>query len=338
MRAFIGGIAGSIIGLALTTSGLAAQTQTTSQQDSDNTLAGPSTAPAAWESKLTRALGIIVDSSDAGIVITEISATMPAYEAGLCRGDILLSVDRRPVTTVAQATALTRNLASAYVMVDLQRRDMRISRRVYVADGRRETIGSARDGSAAAISLRQVLPGTIEEVEAFANDVAQRATDTIIIDLRSNPEGSKLISRDVALRIARLGSQPTQNNSNGRQLIVLTAHTPGEITRAMTSILADEGLADVITEMSASMINRDFGQTAIAGPATAYTRREVIRTSAIEKAPVYWSMAQFRERYPQPQRQAMLHPMMEAMPAAAPLAWGIHGQAWDALERVRSMM
>ena len=334
MRSFIGGV----IGLALATSGLLAQTTSPAgQQNSENTLAGPTAKPAAFESKLTRALGIIVDSSDAGIVITEVSVTMPAFEAGLCRGDILLSVDRRPVTTVAQATALTRNLASAYVMVDLQRRDMRISRRVYVADGRRETIGTARDGRAAAIALRQVSPGTIEEVEAFANDVAMRATDTIVIDLRNNPEGSHSLSRDIAQRIARLGSQSAQQNGNGRQLIVLTDQTPGEISRVMTSILADEGLAEVITEVAASMISRDIGQTAVTGPTAAFTRREVTRSSSIAQAPVHWSMAQFRERYPQPQRQAMLHPMMATMPAAASIVWGIHGQAWDALERVRTM-
>ncbi|MFM8772218.1 MAG: PDZ domain-containing protein [Candidatus Kapaibacterium sp.] len=333
MRSFIGGI----IGLALATSGVLAQTTApVGQQNSENTLVGPSARPAQWESKLTRALGIIVDSSDAGIVITEVSATMPAYEAGLCRGDILLSIDRHPISTVAQATALTRNLASAYVMVDLQRRDMRISRRVYVADGRRETIGTARDGRAAAISLRQVSTATIEEVEAFANNVGQRVTDTIIIDLRCNPEGSQLLSRDVAQRIARLGSLPNQQSGSGCQLIVLTAQMPGEISRIMTSILADEGLAEVVTEVAASMISRDIGQTAVAGPA-AFTKREVVRTSAIAQAPVYWSMAQFRERYPQPQRQAMLHPMMAAMPAAAPLAWGANGQAWDALESVRTM-
>ncbi|MBU3679028.1 MAG: PDZ domain-containing protein [Candidatus Kapabacteria bacterium] len=334
MRSFIGGI----VGLALATSGLFAQTTSSAgQQNSENILAGPSARPSAHKSTLTRALGIIVDSSDAGVVITEVSATMPAYEAGLCRGDILLAVDRRPVTSVAQATALTRNLAVAYVMVDFQRRDMRISRRVYVADGRRETIGTARDGRAAAIALRQVSSETIEEVEAFANNATQRATDTIIIDLRGNPEGSHTLSRDVAQRIARLGSQSEQRNGNGRQLIVLTAQTPSEIARVMTSILADEGLAEVITEVATSMISRDIGQSAVTGPVASFTRREVTRSSAAAQAPVYWSMAQFRERYPQPQRQAMLHPMMAAMPAAASIAWGLNGQAWDALESVRTM-
>lgn len=334
MRSFISGI----LTIVLVTIGVAAQTgpqQLQHQYDIPGGNAGPSRT--SDEPMLVRSLGIVLTPSPEGIVISEVFVSMPAYAAGLCAGDILLAVNSLPVTSVEQAIELTRNIPARNVMVDLQRRDMHISRRVDVADGRANNIGLARDGNTVAVTFRRLGTAATNEINAIARVLSTDVPDTMILDLRNDPEGSTNAAQEIARILAAVMDAP-RNQRDQMRLVLLRPDDLNSVATALADALTRDGKAIILPVTNAPMIRRDARSTPVGNTMMSIPNRQAWLAAFTTQAPVYWNMAEFRTLYPAPDRKALQHPMMAHAPGIAPLAWGINGTAWEALNIARSML
>lgn len=332
MRSFISGI----LTIVLATIGAAAQS---GPQQHQHDIPGGNAGPSHTfdEPMLAASLGIVLTPSPEGIIISEVIVSMPAYAAGLCAGDVLLAVNRQPVTSVEQAIDLTRNIPARYVMVELQRRDMHISRRVDVADGRAGTIGLARDGNAVAVTFRRLGTAAMNEINALIKTLTADVPDTIILDLRNNPEGVSEAAREIGRALAAFVDAATTRRDE-LQLILLRPDDLNSATTVLADALTRDDRTVVLTVSNAPMIRRDARRTSMGGTTLAQLNRTAPHATMTTQAPVYWSMAEFRSLYPAPDRRALQHPLMAFAPEIAPLAWGINGTAWEALNIARSML
>lgn len=332
MRSFIRGI----LTIVLATIGAAAQTGPQQQQrDLPGINAGPSRMPD--ETTLVRSLGIVLTSSPEGVVITEVFVSMPAYAAGLCAGDVLTAVNRQPVTSVEQAIDLTRNIPARYVMVELQRRDMHISRKVDVADGWAGGIGHARDGNTVAVTFRHLGTAAMNETSALVTALVAEVPDTMILDLRNDPQGSAHAAREVARALGTI-MHASNHGHDQMQLVLLRPDDLNSVATELADALTRDGKTIVLSVTNAPMLRRIAPNSGVGGTMISLHNRPVAVSSYTAQAPVYWNMAEFRSRYPAPDRQALQHPMMSYAPGIAPLAWGINGTAWEALNIARSLL
>lgn len=286
------------------------------------------TATEQYENRLVRALGIECESRPEGIVITDVYVTMPAYAAGLCSGDVLLAIDKTPITTQQQAIERTRNIRAAFVMVDLLRRDMRISRRVEVADGRRQLLGVARTDDAAALSFRSLGASVLAELAQVGSTLQRNAPKCLVVDLRqtSTEGGSGTSVQEIEQSLRKIIDAVPD-----LQLIVLRSDALDGPARELASVLLASSGARVHNASSGAFMRRDAGRAGRADRAPGLAAPFPAGTSAIPTAPVQWNMADFRSHYPVPDPAAMMHPMMSEHAGMAPLAWGLNGTAWEAL-------
>lgn len=279
----------------------------------------------------TRSIGVAFDSTENGIVISEVYLHMPAYSAGLCKGDRLLAINHKPVTSMSAAQRLTQNIAAPSIMVDFQRRDMRVCRRVNVADGRPQHVGSFKDGRSVAFAIGQFANGTSEQFMDVASTYSPNDIDTIILDMRETAGGVS----DEAQKIARMLSGSRSYDAQDVKVIVLQSPMASEVAREMADLLVKQRDAEVWgVARNASIINDASGIRAVG----LYQARRAVAMPAythLSTAPVQWNMAAFRKLYPQPERNAAAHQMLALNSGVAPLAWGINGNAWTALETVR---
>ena len=298
MRYVITGILGLVLGIST----LAAQTSSTPLDARDNNTSSihPMHHDAA---RLSRAIGVVLDSTASGIIITNVFVSMPAFEAGICRGDVLLSINKQPVTSLQQAVQQTQRVSVDVVMLDVQRRDMRICRRVDVRDGRAQHIGAYKDGRTLALAISRFADGTSDELLDLTKRFTPSDLDTVILDMRATAGGS----RYEAQKIARMLSGSQNRGGSEFKVIILHEGTSPSAVHALSDML--------IQQRDAEIWKADL--------------------SDMDTAPVHWNMADFRERYPEPSPTAMQHPLLMAHNNAAPIAWGINGNAWAAMERVR---
>ncbi|HBB26717.1 MAG TPA: hypothetical protein DCZ59_10665 [Bacteroidetes bacterium] len=280
------------------------------------------------DNRLVRALGIECEARPEGIVITDVYVTMPAYSAGLCIGDILLAIDQRPITTQQQANDRTRNIRAAHVMVDLQRRDMRISRRVEVADGHRQMLGFASNDDVVALSFRSLDASVLSELAQVGFTLQRNAPKCLVVDLRrvaaaSDAAGSVQEIEQTLRKI--IGADPDL------QLIVLRSDVLDGPARELASVLLASSGARMHNASGGTFIRRDVGRPGRSDGARAAAALPAVSPSATPVAPVQWNMADFRSHYPAPDPVAMMHPMMSEHAGMAPIAWGLNGTAWEAL-------
>jgi hypothetical protein len=318
-----------IIGLVLSFSTAGAQTSRTPLEARDN-----NTSPAATQldaTMLRRSIGVVLDSSEGGIVITNVYVSMPAYNAGLCKGDRLLSINRRPVTSLRQAVEQTQNIPMNVIMLDVQRRDMRICRRVDVRDGRPQHIGSYKDGRTLALAITRFADGTSDELFDLTKRFTPGDLDTVILDMRNNSGGS----RYEAQKIARMLSGSQHSGRNDLKVIILRESTSSSAVDALADIMVQQRDAEIWASGLNTTMHIDPSISGIADQQQQKMRELPTLASDMESAPVHWNMADFRERYPEPSPAATMHPLMMAHTNAPPIAWGINGNAWAAMERVR---
>lgn len=334
MRSFIRGI----LTIVLAAIGVAAQTGP-QQQQQERDLPGSTVGPTRTsdEPVQVRSLGIVLTPSPEGIVISEVFVSMPAYAAGLCVGDLLMAVNRQPVTSVEQAVELTRNIPEPYVMVELQRRDMHISRRVDVADGLAGSIGLARDGTTVAVTFRRLGTAAISEIKALATALAAEVPDTMILDLRNDPDGSAHAAQEVVRALESI-IEASRSQHDQIQLVLLRPDDLNASANVLADALTNNGQTIVLSVTNAPMLRRDARNSVVGATMVSHPNRPALVSALRDQAPVYWNMAEFRSRYPAPDRHALQHPMLAYAPGIAPLAWGINGTAWEALNIARSML
>ncbi len=319
-----------IIGLVLSFNTGAAQTSRTPLEERDSNTPTV-TAGRQDAALLRRSIGVVLDSSEGGIVITNVYVSMPAYHAGLCKGDKLLSINQRPVTTLRQAVEQTQNIPTNVIMLDVQRRDMRICRRVDVRDGRPQHIGSYKDGRTLALAINRFADGASDELLDLTDRFTPSDLDTMILDMRGNEGGS----RYEAQKIAQILSGSQARGRNEFTMIILREDIAPSAVHALSSSLVQERNAEVWKAGPTADSPMDPVQNDLAGQFKQPLRELPASVSEMESAPVHWNMADFRERYPEPSPSALRHPMLMAHTNAAPIAWGINGSAWAAMERVR---
>jgi len=314
-----------IIGLVLSLSTGAAQTSRTPLEVRDN-----STATQLNTTVLRRSIGVVLDSSEAGIVITNVYVSMPAFRAGLCKGDRLLSINKRPVTSLRQAVEQTQNIPMNVIMLDVQRRDMRICRRVDVRDGRPQHIGSYHDGRTLALAISRFADGSADEILDLTKRFTHGDLDTVILDMRNNAGGS----RYEAQKIGRMLSGSQHSGRSDLKVIILRESTSSSAVDALADIMVQERDAEIWASGLNTTIHIDANISGIADQQQKM-RELSTPTSEMESAPVQWNMADFRERFPEPSPAAMRHPLLVAHTNAPQIAWGINGNAFAAMERVR---
>lgn len=328
MRFFIGGILGLISAVSVWAS---ESPRSWGQSDSIKTLHQAST-PHEQDARFTRAIGITLDSTSNGIIISEVFLGMPAYSAGLCKGDKLLAVNHRPIASLINAISLTQNIKADFVMVDVQRNDMRICRRVGVQDGRPQFIGAYQDGRTLSLAISLFANNSAEQFSDIVKHYSPSELDTVILDLRTNAGGS----RYEAQKIARLLGGSQNRRDQDIKIIVLQSETAPAAVSALAEMLIQQREAEVWGKSPHASTAPD-----VSGPNAAQTasmQPELPVTATASSAPVQWNMADFRERHPIPSSKAQQHPMMLAHNNIAPLVWGINGNAFAAMNLVRASL
>lgn len=327
MRYFISGM----LSLAWAVSAFASQPPTIrTEQDERSTLQRVS-MDHEHDAKLSRALGIRLDSTTNGIIITEVFVAMPAYSAGLCKGDKLVAINHRPVSTLNAAVQQTQNVKSSYVMVDVQRKDMRICRRVEVQDGHAQYVGSYRQGRTIALAINRFGPGVSDQFMEIVKVFSPSDIDTMIIDLRDNTGGS----RYEAQTIARLLGGSQNRHEQNLHVIILQQPTASSASNALADILVQQRDAEVWGKAPSTTI---FNEASGSSDVQQQLRPQLPESLSVAEAPVQWNMAAFRERHPYPNDMASHHQMMVSNKGLAPIVWGINGNAYAALELVRSVL
>ncbi len=328
MRYFISGM----LSFAWAVSAFASQPPTIrSEQDERSTLQRVS-MDHEHDAKLSRALGIRLDSTSNGIIISEVFVTMPAYSAGLCRGDKLLAINHRPVSTLNAAVQQTQNIKNNYVMVDVQRKDMRICRRVEVQDGHAQYVGSYKHGRTLALAINQFGPGVSDQFMEIARVYTPSDIDTMIIDLRSNTGGSRYEAQTIARLLGGSQSRHEQN----LHVIILQQPTAPSAVHALADMLVQQREAEVWGKAANTSV---FNEASGASDGQLRTMLpHLTEDVAVSEAPVQWNIASFRKQYPHPNGMASNHQMMVANKGLAPIVWGINGNAFAALQLVKSVL
>ena len=328
MRFFIGGI----LGLVSVLSAWASESpRPWGQPDTVKTL-NQASMPHEHDARFTRAIGITLDSTTNGIIISEVFVGMPAYSAGLCKGDRLLAINHRPIASLISAIALTQNIKADHVMLDVQRNDMRICRRVGVQDGRPQFIGVYRDGRTLSLAISLFASNSAEQFTDIVKHYSPSDLDTIILDMRANAGGS----RYEAQKIARLLGGSQNRRDQDVKIILLQSEIAPSAVSALADMLVQQRDAEVWGKSPRATTAPDMS-----GPSVAYSgslQPELPELATPASAPVQWNMADFRERHPVPSTKAQLHPMMMAHNGIAPLVWGINGNAFAAMNLVRSSL
>ncbi|MBM4178089.1 MAG: PDZ domain-containing protein [Ignavibacteria bacterium] len=329
MRYVISGILGLVLAL---NSWARVHPEPAIQQDNSSRPLHRATPHEGNYARLTKAIGVAVDSTANGIVIAEVFVNMPAYSAGLCKGDKLIAVNNKPVTTLLVARTLTQNIKSPFVMVDVIRRDMRISRHVEVADGVPQTIGAYKDGATLSLAFHALSSSTLEQLEQLAATFPSNTIDTVILNLSSSATGPVEIAQQIAQTL--VGSH---KDAAATMKIIVLQHDASSIAQsALARIIVQQQGAEVwgATASAPQSMDMSGAQTRSSGAAIHRLNEE----RSMDAAPMQWNMAAFRERYPVPNERAQQHPMLLAHASVAPLAWGIHGDAYTAIQKVRSAL
>jgi hypothetical protein len=317
--------------LCLTTAALSAQHIPASDEEHDRLVTGRPLDIQLTGAVIIQPLGFAVDSTPQGLVITEVFVQLPAYNAGICRGDRLISMDHKLITTVSQAKEALKTSTNADVMVDVLRGDMRICRRVERSDGPIRQVGTAVEGRLGCVAFQGFTTGTPEELDQQLIRVLQRLPDTIIVDLRNNPDGSVIVADQVARSI----TSSIQQHSQPVRIILLRHHGASDASHVLSRNLVQHCSAEIVMPMSNEGRNRSAASLPTHAPWTlSDVGSQLVRQPA--HAPIHWNMAEFRHRYPEPSGEAIHHGLFVAHPDIAPIAWGINGVAWDGLNIVRS--
>ncbi|MEY3386816.1 MAG: hypothetical protein RIR53_1627 [Bacteroidota bacterium] len=293
---------------------------------------GPVAGPECGDAPLRRALGLLFDSTSQGIVVVEVFENMPAYAAGICRGDILLAIDHQPILSLMQAVRQTHDIKAEFVMLDVQRRDMHICRRIGVHDGAPMQAACIRSGGAMAIAIRRVDHTLPEHLAKVLKHSSSHSVDTMIMDLRRwRSNQSEADVRPIELLLALL----RRDVDKAVHVVILPPVDQADPSWRMAQRLAEQCAAELWDEPV------DAQTSQVAAPTFGFVygntgqRRAPAMVPSVQQAPVHWNMADFRTRFPVPSDRAMSHPMMSQHSGMAPIAWGLAGDAWNAIEHVR---
>jgi len=148
-------------------------------------------------------IGITIEKSDAGVIITKVFDSTPAQKAGLKQGDIILSVDglnlkeksleevaaliRGPVGTKV-ALGVIKAGSNTITVIEVMREEIKINPVTY----------EIRDGNIGYIKIEMFNSNTTEFINKALKVLDEKGISKIILDLRDNPGGEVIQAVNVA--------------------------------------------------------------------------------------------------------------------------------------------
>lgn len=199
-----------------------------------------------------------------GLLITEVFEDGPASNAGLVRGDLVVSMDEHPFTGQGAQGIHThvRRCSSPSAVLDVRRKDGAI-RRVDIQRGAYR-VPPVRTSEAAKATPVARVPffgkGTAAALERFLRE--QKNAAAVIIDLRDNEGGSLAEVVDSADLFLDPGSIVVNRGKEREQMEPLSASQPAVWLRNVV-ILVNQGTEGVAEAFAAAL--RDNGRGVLVG-------------------------------------------------------------------------
>lgn len=138
-------------------------------------------------------IGVSIEAHESGMLISSVLDDSPALEAGLASGDIILSANGTPLTTLEQAQTLLAGEVGATVTIEVLRADGTtlqlelIRREIVVPTTVQHTL--SQDGNALVISCTSFGDETPRHFSAAIRQYKD-SVNAFIIDLSANPGGT----------------------------------------------------------------------------------------------------------------------------------------------------
>lgn len=215
-------------------------------------------------------LGIEVESSEAGVLITAPMPGGPAAKAGLRAGDLIVQLDDKPLRGVALAEAISRMRGEVGTPVSL------VVRRAGVDDFplaltrdtiRRQLLRWRMEGDTLVLALASFSgPVAAALVDAVAEATATRQPQAVVLDLRGNPGGlireavrvadAFLSQGDIASMRGRTpGNERTWQADSaellaGLPMVVLLDRKSASASELVAAALQENGRATVMGQLS----------------------------------------------------------------------------------------
>lgn len=148
-------------------------------------------------------IGTALEKTENGIRITKVYEDSPAEKAGLIEGDIIVSVDGKPVSdmSVESVASSIRGDEGTYVKLEIKRDNII---KVYTVKRGNVTIKTVQyriEGKTAYIKIDSFSLGTASEFNEAINQVNKNNIKKIILDLRGNTGGYVDVAADVAEKL-----------------------------------------------------------------------------------------------------------------------------------------
>lgn len=309
-------------------------------------------------------LGITFDSTSRGFEIYSVYQESDAYESGLERGDILVSIDGKQPKNADELEQLAKgrvnSIANIVVKRDDDTIDINILRRDYVFDN----VYSQKLYNTAIIKIESF--HAFVSMEFFVNSsiLEPSSIDTLIIDLRGNSGGllrdcldiaDEFIDDDVLIlsRASRKDTIRDFSRKGGKWIgdkviIVLQDSVSASASEVLSSILKEykgavvvgdtsygKGLVQVVIDYEdkvfivTSSEYFTMGKNKIHGIGVIPDKS--LKDIKLEKLPKNFKLKEFREKYPHPSLEALRDPLLKGQKNISHLIWEKDGELFEIL-------
>lgn len=179
-------------------------------------------------------IGMQIDKTDKGIVVTSVFKGTPAEAAGIKEGDVILSVDGYDLSQASAEEAISRIKGEAGTSVSLviKRNDTVIE----TSAERKEIIlptvtESVLDGHIGYIVINSFGSKTTEEFESALSKLEASSVDSYIVDIRNNSGGYMDVAIDIAGRFIGDETALVTKDRNGNTTAYEASGKNGVITK-----------------------------------------------------------------------------------------------------------
>ncbi len=223
-------------------------------------------APGSYEG-----VGAVIGMQDGQLTIVSPMSGGPAERAGLRRGDVILEINDEPVAgqDIEEATANIKGPVGSRVTFLIQRSTESEPREITVTRGTIDipTVDmSLLPSSVGYIYIQAFREHTLDEVLDVLETFNELDTLGVVLDLRSNEEGSLEVARDVAAQFLSEGLFLYQldNHQNRTELSIESSGTLTEGVKLV--VLVNEGTAEAAEALAGAL--QDSGKGIIFGDPT----------------------------------------------------------------------
>lgn len=214
-------------------------------------------------------IGIVMEASAGkGMSLTQVLPESPAAEAGLQRGDCIITVDRRDIRNASteEAAGLLAGRAGSRVELEVTRGTSIIR---FTCNRREVKVKSIpvykiidKERGIAYIQMTGFQQSTVAEMDNALNELNRQGMKSLIWDLRENPGGLLTAAIEVLDRFLEEGVIVSTRGRAADQSMTYTAHRPGTWNTKLV-LLIDEHSASA-SEIVAGAV-RDHKRGVIVG-------------------------------------------------------------------------